>query len=518
MSEFRESIRRGAIRLCALISLGVLCACAGTPPATRISTSQTTGIPLTAEATLTAAVSAPSPTPAATRAPVTPLPTDSVEAIFDPYRLYTSQPGDTWISVSNRLGVLPPNLQCASPCPFDPGELPNALLPTGTKILTQFPYKQAGEPGRLVPDSEVVFSAAAVKFDVNAYAQATDGFLNKHRQYLMMNAWNTGADIVALVAEENSINPRLLLALLEYQCACVLEDAVNPAPFMQADFHNRQDLYGQLVWAIHELSNGYYGWRAGTLKNVVLRDGTSVALSPDLNAGTVALYQMFSKLLGSEQFFQALDPDTGFPATFRQMFGNPWLRELQVYPDGTAQPDLVLPFDIGTTWSYTGGPHPAFESNGPLASLDFAPASAAPGCQPTSAWVLAAADGLVVRSEFGLVIQDLDGDGLEQTGWVIMYLHIGESDRVPVGTKLKAGDRIGQPSCEGGTTNGTHVHIARKLNGEWIAAGSGPLPFNLGGWVAQDGPLPYKGTLHRGDVTLEACTCSWRQSWIERDE
>jgi hypothetical protein len=199
------------------------------------------------------------------------------------------------------------------------------------------------------------------------------------------------------------------------------------------------------------------------------------------------------------------------------MFGDPWLRELATIPDEVQQPALSLPFEPGQVWSYTGGPHAAYEKNGPAAALDFAPASAEPGCQPTPAWVVAVADGLVVRSEYGMLIQDLDGDGDESTGWVLMYLHIGAEGRAEVGEYLAAGERLGQPACEGGRTLGTHLHIARKLNGEWIPAGAGPLPFNLGGWIAVDGPVPYEGTLSKDGVTLIACVCSWRVAWITND-
>jgi LasA protease len=109
----------------------------------------------------------------------------------------------------------------------------------------------------------------------------------------------------------------------------------------------------------------------------------------------------------------------------------------------------------------------------------------------------------VVRSEEGIVIQDLDLDGYEQTGWNLMYLHIGTAARVPVGTYLQVGGRIGHPSCEGGRATGTHVHIARKYNGEWIAA-DGRLPFTLDGWSAHAGADPYQGSLTRGDETVSA--------------
>jgi hypothetical protein len=109
--------------------------------------------------------------------------------------------------------------------------------------------------------------------------------------------------------------------------------------------------------------------------------------------------------------------------------------------------------------------------------------------------------GVIVRSELGLVILDLDGDGIEQTGWNIMYFHIETRDRVPVGTRVETGDKIGHPSCEGGVSTGTHTHVVRKFNGEWILAG-GPLPFTMSGWVAVAGSEPYKGSLTKGSEVV----------------
>jgi hypothetical protein len=60
---------------------------------------------------------------------------------------------------------------------------------------------------------------------------------------------------------------------------------------------------------------------------------------------------------------------------------------------------------------------------------------------------------------------------------------------------------------------GTHVHIARKYNGEWILA-DGPLAFNLEGWIAHNGSREYKGTLTRGGAVVIACECSDYQSQI----
>jgi murein DD-endopeptidase MepM/ murein hydrolase activator NlpD len=113
------------------------------------------------------------------------------------------------------------------------------------------------------------------------------------------------------------------------------------------------------------------------------------------------------------------------------------------------------------------------------------------------------ADGYIVRAEDGAVIQDLDNDGYEQTGWNILYMHIETRDRLQPGTYAFAGDRIGHPSCEGGLSNGTHVHIARKYNGEWIPA-DGNIPFNLDGWISSGNGVEYDGYLTRGATMIEA--------------
>jgi hypothetical protein len=128
---------------------------------------------------------------------------------------------------------------------------------------------------------------------------------------------------------------------------------------------------------------------------------------------------------------------------------------------------------------------------------------------------VASASGLITRSENGLVVLDLDGDGREETGWVMIYLHLAAESRMPAGIVVEQGARLGHPSCEGGMATGTHLHIARKYNGEWILA-DGPLPFTLSGWIARAGTRPYQGALLRGSATVLACPCSTNETLIYR--
>jgi LasA protease len=96
-----------------------------------------------------------------------------------------------------------------------------------------------------------------------------------------------------------------------------------------------------------------------------------------------------------------------------------------------------------------------------------------------------------------VVALDLDGDGDEGTGWVLVYMHVAEQGRVPVGTWVEQDAPIGHPSCEGGQSSGTHVHLARKFNGEWLGVGE-PFPIILSGWRAFAGGAAMKAIYKKG--------------------
>jgi LasA protease len=240
-------------------------------------------------------------------------------------------------------------------------------------------------------------------------------------------------------------------------------------------------------------------------------------LNPQLNAGTVALQYLFAQWYDPLEWNGALYGDQSVVALRESMFGKISAQSFtaELYPVNLTQPTLALPFYSGRTWSFTGGAHPAWGPGGALAALDFAPPSSQSGCVRSEEWVTAMAPGLVVRTGTGVVIEDLDGDGDESTGWVIMYLHVESRDRVEVGTILDTDDKIGHPSCEGGLAEGTHLHTARKFNGEWMLAG-GPVPFVLSGYTAISGAAPYEGSLYNGTPLITASPISAPKSLITR--
>jgi hypothetical protein len=312
------------------------------------------------------------------------------------------------------------------------------------------------------------------------------------------------------------------LALVEYESGWLLGD---PSNISETDYPlgyinvTKRGLFRQMMIAVQDLALGYYGWREGSLTELTFTDGTTKRIAPDLNAGSVAIQYYFAQKLPYERWAQTVDKNVGFPALYAELFGDPWVRARSIepiFPAGLKQPELTLPFEPGKIWAYTGGPHSAWEHEGAQAAIDFAPSSDISGCAVSDKWVLAPAAGLVVRSDKGVVVLDLDGDGNEATGWNLLFLHIASEGRATLDDWLEPDDHIGKPSCEGGISTGTHLHFARKYNGEWVLA-DGPLPFNLDGWITHAGEKPYKGTLTRGEETITASQVGEKWSNVVRE-
>jgi hypothetical protein len=237
-------------------------------------------------------------------------------------------------------------------------------------------------------------------------------------------------------------------------------------------------------------------------------DGTATALAPGLNAASAGLQYFYSLGASKDQWLALVGEGLGsFVATYRSLFGSPSQYAIEpLIPANTPLPGLDLPWPKGDLWFYTSGPHGGWGEGSAWAAVDFVPDEGYLGCATAKSWSTAAAPGLVIESDDGRVLIDLDGDGHPQTGWVLLYLHLASYERVQVGARVERGDHIGHPSCEGGFGNASHLHFARIYNGEWIAA-DGPLPMILSGWRIASTGQSYNGTATRGDQTREACEC-----------
>ncbi len=418
---------------------------------------------------------------------------------------YVVQAGDTLGTIAQAYGVSMEQImqtnQLSDPNRLDVGQELRIPVPTPEGFGSAF---------KIIPDSELVYSPSNVGFDLATFIKGQKGFINRYNEKINDESQNA-AQLFQLIAQDYSVNPRLLLALLEYQSHWLTSTSLKTAqqnyPFGLIN-NDRKGLYHQLAWAANQLNRGYYLWRVNGVASWTMADGRVVPIDPTINAGTAALQYYFAQLFSFTEWQKAVSAD-GFFATYSHLFGYPFDYAIEpLLPTDLTQPTFQLPFERGVQWAFTGGPHPGWDSGSAWAALDFAPDNDLFGCVTSDEWVVALANGPIIRTGDGIVIQDVDdpsspADGLEQTGWVILYMHIESRERVKSGTYLKAGDRIGHPSCEGGFSSGTHVHIARRYHGEWIPADQN-LPFVMDGWVSAGSGVEYEGTLERNGVIIEA--------------
>jgi LasA protease len=423
-------------------------------------------------------------------------------------QVYVVQAGDTLSSIASRFGCQLEDLVQANQL-VDPNN-----LQVGQQIQIPSTSTETSPAIRLLPNSEFVNGPAYANFDVAGFCARQGGYLYTYQEYVDGSILS-GPEIIELVAHHYSVGPRLLLAILELESGWVTEpDPTGQALYAPLGYRGGgwDTFSGQLAWAANTLNAGYYNWRGRGMPLEFWEDGTATRYAPTLNAATAGLQYFFAQKTYQSDWQVLVGQGPGsFIQTYRQLFGDPAQYAIEpLIPADTTSPTLALPWSEGELWFYTGGPHGGWDfgtnKGSAWAAIDAVPDEGYLGCQAASAWATAAAPGLVIYSQDGEVMVDLDGDGHEQTGWVLFYLHVAGQGRVPVGTRVEQGDPIGHPSCEGGFSESTHLHFARKYNGEWIAA-DGPLPLILSGWQFHSSGNAYDGTASRRGEVRTACEC-----------
>lgn len=360
---------------------------------------------------------------------------------------------------------------------------------------------------QIMPDSRLIRSAGAQAFDTAAFVRSQPGIIRslsvpvgtRQADGSALIDTLTASQIVERVSLEYSVDPRILLALLEYRAGLLSQSDVAQEswlhPFISREESpgiDRAGLYNQLAWLADQLNFGYYGWKYRGRTTLDFADGERLLYHPDLKAGSVALQYVLARLHSFEDWRRAVG-EAGFYAAYRDYFGDPFNDEALTVPADLSQPQLSLPFRSGETWRFTGGFHGGWGNGSAWAALDFSPPNEASYgfCYTARFPTTSVAKGKVLRIANGAVVIDLDEDGNEGTGWTILYLHIVQDESLQLGQTVEAGDVLGYASCAGGYATATHLHIARRYNGEWIPADcvqcpstvAAP-PFIMGNWRA----------------------------------
>lgn len=143
---------------------------------------------------------------------------------------------------------------------------------------------------------------------------------------------------------------------------------------------------------------------------------------------------------------------------------------------------MRLPFALGQSWRYTGGPHPM--SGGARSSID-----------------LAGGDGRVLAARGGLAYTMCkSGKGwvrvVHDRGFATDYYHLERNIR-PGGTRVAEGAFLGNigndVSC-GGRSTGKHVHFSLRRDGKYVEIDR----HAFGKWVIIDTGRSYSGAARHG--------------------
>jgi LasA protease len=147
-------------------------------------------------------ITEPTPTP---NPPIT-LPTPRSETVT-----YVVQPGDSLRRIAQQYQV-----SIAQIVTFNEISNPD-LISVGQELQIPPPVFDVVAPAfKILPDSELINSPSNAGFDVGAFVREQGGYLASYSEDVD-GVTLSGAEIVARVALEYSINPRLLLTALEFQ-------------------------------------------------------------------------------------------------------------------------------------------------------------------------------------------------------------------------------------------------------------------------------------------------------------
>ena len=196
----------------------------------------------------------------------TPLPTREAFAVGQVYT-YTAQEGDTLVSLAAHFNTSADKIRAKNP------ELTSGatITPGLTLRLPADWFPLGGSAYKNIPDSALVYGPSSKGFDVDAFVAGQPGYLHGLSAFVD-GSQSTGGQAVQYYAEQYSINPRLLLALMEWRTGALsqpdVSDDVRSNPF--GALPGAKTFNTQMTYVAEQLSAGYYGWRTGSLIDVFM--------------------------------------------------------------------------------------------------------------------------------------------------------------------------------------------------------------------------------------------------------
>ncbi len=365
--------------------------------------------------------------------------------------------------------------------------------------------QSGGLSAALLSDGQFVYGPNAYDFDIPAWIET-------RAPHLMPYA----APLEGLAAYA-SVNPRLLLTLMELRTGLLSDPAADPEnPFGW----DETGFSGQVEAVNAVLTNAYYlhlhqysalDPAERSLPPLTLADGSELAVAPEVNAGTYAVLAFLARTETADSLPAALQ---AFPALWADSFpgDDPLDESNQVYIPGslTAQeippPSLLeLPFARGQSWWFGGVHHNLGITGSDASSIDFAnewrywmcpdPPDCMEGYAPydlTPYPIRAAhADWIttIPGTRYGITApcQATVYSRHDRTGWATRYYHLENVQAAPyVLSPIAQNQVLGymadtkkEALCNGGDSSGHHVHFSLMFNGAFVPIEGAA----LSGWV-----------------------------------
>jgi hypothetical protein len=356
-------------------------------------------------------------------------------------------------------------------------------------------FTQVDTTPTLLSDGQFVWGPNAEDFDVAAYLQSRGSDLAPY------------ADDIILWSDYSSVNPQVLLAVLETRDGMVdgslagmtgddvrarIEDT---SIALAKAFYEHLYTWGARRPAEAEASSG------GPL--IELGDGAVAQVSPSISSGSYAVASVLAVQNDLSSWQQEIAPQAsaGFVGTFGGLFpgADPLDESNDIDPPAAPAADLLqFPFPLGAVW-YFNGPHSWNGDNTPpFSSMDFY-AGGGTCSEPPYLFSVAAASGSTMHPSYYSCWIEIDHGG----GWTTSYYHLINTHQ---GSSILRNGRMGTIDCQtcaGGYATGPHVHFSLKYNGSYVSLEG----TKLSGWTVHvGGTAYYSGSIERDGVTLPPFT------------
>jgi murein DD-endopeptidase MepM/ murein hydrolase activator NlpD len=419
---------------------------------------------------------------------------------------------------------------CAAPPAPSPTAAPTqaAIAPTatpGAQVPAPAPSPEAApaaptQPAVTPEPRDPLFDPRRLSYDHGFNGPEIQAFLEERGTPLKDVRFQVGGrshsftDVLVSLSSLYSLNPKLLLALIDLQSGLVSSTSAAPEQFASAAGYRgdggRGSLYGQLRWAARELR---YAVRDYALKGdgppqpLRYADGTSQDVPADLPLSRYVLARVLAPTVSPGSLGVRMD---GLVNSYARLFGDP--REPPADWPAPAEPFLSRPMERNfLVTSFFDHDSPFLRTNGTLHTYwGRAESDIAFAYDGHTGWdygmgppdkVLAAADGVVTfagNSDDGCATPALavivdHGNGYRTLSWHLASIAVEAGQRVTRGQELGV-------AGESGCAVGSHLHFQVQYLGRdvdpygWCGAGPDPWAASPAGqvsvWLWQDMPSP----------------------------